>query len=40
MNTEDLKPGPSAVGGPRDPDANMRGGTAADQLKNRLFLKN
>ena len=40
MNTEDLKPGPSAVGGPRDPDANMRGGgTAADQLKNRLFTK-
>jgi dynein heavy chain len=40
MNTEDLKPGPSAVGGPRDTDAIMRGGgTAAVQLKNRLFTK-
>ena len=29
MNTEDLKPGPSAVGGPRDTDAIMRGGGTA-----------
>ena len=40
MNREDLKPGPSAVGGPRDPNAKGRGGgTAADQLKNRLYTQ-
>mgnify|MGYP006089101487 CR=1 FL=1 len=39
MNVDDVKPGPSALGGPRRKDVPVRSGTAANALKNRLYTK-
>jgi len=40
MNSDEMKPGPSALGGPRRRDEPVRSGTAANALKSRLYTKN